>query len=80
MRQLAAWCAFCSLFVLVSLSSVSSAVASSPSLGLIMPRGIQRGVETQIEFTGARLDDAQEIFFYDEGLEVTAEWVNTSPK
>jgi hypothetical protein len=31
---------------------------------------VQRGIETEIQFTGGRLDDAQEIFFYDEGFEV----------
>ncbi|MDE0818667.1 MAG: hypothetical protein OSA92_13460, partial [Pirellulaceae bacterium] len=38
--------------------------AASPTLSLILPRGVQRGVENQISFRGARLADAEEIFFY----------------
>ncbi|MBT3890282.1 MAG: hypothetical protein HOF72_06630, partial [Planctomycetaceae bacterium] len=45
--------------------------AASPSLSLILPRGVQRGVENKISFRGARLDDAEEIFFYSPGFEVT---------
>ena len=44
---------------------------SSPNLALIMPRGIQRGGEHTLKFTGARLNDAEEIFLYDTGIEVT---------
>lgn len=44
--------------------------AASPSLGIILPRGIQRGVETEVTFNGGRLDDAEEIFFYSPGFEV----------
>ena len=71
MRRLASWCAFCSVFASVTLAGITAANASSPSLGLILPRGVQRGSEAELEFTGGRLDDAQEIFFYDEGFEVT---------
>jgi hypothetical protein len=45
--------------------------AASPSLSLILPRGVQRGVENKISFSGARLADAEEIFFYSPGFEVT---------
>ncbi len=44
--------------------------AASPSLGNILPRGIQRGAEHEVTFQGARLADAQAIFFYDQGFEV----------
>ncbi|MEE2640488.1 MAG: PPC domain-containing protein [Planctomycetota bacterium] len=44
--------------------------ASSPSLTLIMPRGVQRGQEHVLTFSGARLNDAEEIFFYTEGFSV----------
>lgn len=44
--------------------------AESPSLGSITPYGAQRGTELDVQFNGARLADAQEIFFYDAGLEV----------
>src|SRR3990172_3158678 len=44
--------------------------AASPSLGNIMPRCIQRGREAVMQFNGGRLADAQEILFYEPGLEV----------
>lgn len=43
---------------------------SSPQLNIIMPRGVQRGSEHQLTFSGARLGDAEEIFFYHPGIEV----------
>lgn len=49
-------------------SLVSVIEASSPSLTLIMPRGIQRGKEHVLTFSGARLNDAEEIFFYTQGV------------
>lgn len=49
----------------------SIAVASSPSLSSITPRGGQRGTELTLSFNGARLADAQEILFYYPGLSVT---------
>lgn len=57
--------------LLLCLSSASSAVASSPQLTVIVPRGVQRGTEAVLTFTGARLKDAEEIFFYKPGFEVT---------
>ncbi len=45
--------------------------AASPSLSIILPRGVQRGVENKISFRGGRLEDAEEIFFYSPGFEVT---------
>ncbi|MFM7059283.1 MAG: peptidase [Planctomycetota bacterium] len=47
-----------------------SADAADPSLSIILPRGAQRGTEQVFRFAGARLDDAQEVFFYEPGLEV----------
>lgn len=47
------------------------AIGSSPRLNLIMPRGIQRGQEHSVEFIGERLGDAQEIFFYSSGFQVS---------
>jgi hypothetical protein len=47
------------------------ALASSPSLGSITPRGGQRGTEAVIFFNGGRLTDAQEILFYSPGVTVT---------
>jgi hypothetical protein len=37
-------------------------------LHLILPRGIQRGHESKLTFTGVRLNRALEILFYDEGI------------
>ena len=49
----------------------ASVQASDPQLSLIMPRGAQRGSEQVFRFSGARLDDALEVFFYEPGFEVT---------
>lgn len=49
----------------------SAAQAASPSLNLILPRGVQRGAEHELTFSGARLEDGQEILFYEPGFEVT---------
>lgn len=46
------------------------AVAADPALSIILPRGAQRGTEQVFRFTGARLEDAQQIFFYEPGFEV----------
>ena len=37
---------------------VGQAVAASPALSIILPRGAQRGTETVLEFHGARLAEA----------------------
>jgi hypothetical protein len=57
--------------LLLALAIVLPAQAASPSLGGISPRGVQRGVENQMVFSGGRLQDAKEIFFYGPGFEVT---------
>lgn len=44
--------------------------AASPSLGGLSPRGAQRGTEVEVTFNGGQLDDAQEILFYEPGIEV----------
>jgi hypothetical protein len=43
---------------------------SSPQLSIILPRGVQRGMQHELTFSGARLDDAQEVFLYDSGVTV----------
>jgi hypothetical protein len=40
------------------------ALASSPSVSIILPRGVQRGGDRELEFRGERLGDAQEVFFH----------------
>ncbi len=45
--------------------------AASPRLSIILPRGVQRGAEHVLTFSGSNLGDAEEIFFYDTGFQVT---------
>jgi hypothetical protein len=45
--------------------------ASSPRLNTIMPRGVQRGHQHELVFSGERLQQAEEILFYDTGVTVT---------
>ncbi len=59
--------AIAALFLLFAIPC-SAVMASSPSLTLIMPRGVQRGHEHVLTFSGARLNDAEEIFFYTKGV------------
>jgi hypothetical protein len=48
-----------------------SARAASPSLGVILPRGLQRGKESVLTFHGGQLADAKEILFFSPGFKVT---------
>jgi len=60
------------VFGLLALSiAPGAAIAASPSLGSITPYGAQRGTEVDVNFNGARLADAQEVYFYDPGITVT---------
>ncbi len=62
------------LFVvlLAGWTGLPRAAASDPKLSVILPRGIQRGTETEMTFRGARLNDAEEIFFYEPGFTVSS--------
>lgn len=64
--------AFVKVLALLSLllQFTPAASAADPTLSIILPRGAQRGTEQVFRFSGARLDDAQEIFFYEPGFEV----------
>ncbi len=53
------------------LLTATAAHASSPSLGAVRPVGGQRGTEVEINLTGARLTDAQELMFYRPGITTT---------
>jgi len=55
---------------LLLLAFAASGLASSPDLRVILPRGVQRGAETDVVFHGARLGDASEILFYTPGIAV----------
>src|SRR5437764_1739833 len=48
-----------------------SAEAASPSLTGVRPLGGRRGTEVEVNLTGARLGDAQEVFFYQPGISTT---------
>lgn len=52
--------------------AASNAFAVEPALGDIAPYGIQRGVETEVLFTGGRLADAQQLLLYSPGITVTS--------
>ena len=45
-----------------------------------MPRGIQRGVIHRLKFVGDRLDDVEDVFFYDDGFDVVDVKVINSKK
>lgn len=60
--------AFIALLVLAAARGDS--LAASPSLGIIQPRGAQRGTEAVLTFPGARLADAQEVLAYYPGIAV----------
>ncbi|MCA9050179.1 MAG: PPC domain-containing protein [Planctomycetaceae bacterium] len=44
--------------------------ASDPLVSVILPRGIQRGAEHVLTFSGARLQDTEQVLFYEAGIEV----------
>ena len=48
----------------------TSAFAASPRLSIINPRGVQRGTEAVLTFSGSQLGDGEQILFYSPGLEV----------
>ncbi|QDV22842.1 PPC domain-containing protein [Aureliella helgolandensis] len=57
------------LFVAVALG-MGTAYADSPAVTMLTPAGFQRGTETDVLITGARLGDVTELLFYDSGVEV----------
>lgn len=44
--------------------------ADDPTIALLNPPGLQRGTEVEMLITGARIDDAKELLFYQPGIEV----------
>ena len=56
--------------LLLTLILPSLSLAASPFLGVITPRGGQRGTEVEFHFHGARLKDVQEILCYTPGFTV----------
>jgi hypothetical protein len=56
--------------LLVAVLLTAPVAAVQPALSAITPYGMQRGVETEVTFNGARLSDAQELLFYSLGINV----------
>lgn len=57
--------------LVVVVCSTTPVFAASPVLSNVLPRGCQRGVETEVLLNGQRLEDAQELMIYEPGIEVT---------
>ncbi|WZO96938.1 PPC domain-containing protein [Isosphaeraceae bacterium EP7] len=53
------------------LLAATHAQAASPGFSAIRPVGAQRGVEIEVNLTGARLIDAKEVVFHEPGISVT---------
>src|SRR5882724_12651504 len=47
-----------------------AAYATAPHIESLVPAGGQRGTELEATFSGERLQDAQEIFCYEPGIQV----------
>ena len=47
-------------------------IPSDPRLNIITPRGVKRGGEYKFRFSGARLNDAEEVFLYDSNMSVAS--------
>lgn len=60
------------IFSFLIVVAATSANASSPSLTAIRPIGGQRGTEIEVVLSGARLGDAQEILWYQPGIETVS--------
>jgi hypothetical protein len=67
-RVAAIWFSLCTLFLCGETSFVFSA---SPSVGVVLPRGGQRGTEVNVSFNGGNLSDAQEVLVYYPGITVS---------
>ncbi len=61
---------FRSLLAFALLLSASTLFAASPRLTIILPRGAQRGKDTELTFSGSLLADVEEIMFYEPGFSV----------
>lgn len=59
------------LFFLALGTTLPVVQASDPGLTIIQPRGVQRGTEAVLTFSGRRLEDAEEVFFYRPGVKAT---------
>jgi hypothetical protein len=60
-----------SLTILACFGLALTAPAVDPSFTQTIPAGGQRGAEVQVRLLGNRIDDAQEVLFYQPGISVT---------
>ncbi len=70
MRQLVRLMGLFSFGLAIALADGAAAWSASPSLGVILPRGLQRGATSVLTFHGGNLADAKEILFFSPGFEV----------
>jgi hypothetical protein len=57
-------------FLALAWAVTSVAFATSPHIDSLVPAGGQRGTEIEATFAGDRLQDAQEIFCYEPGIQI----------
>ena len=57
--------------VLVSVLPTLPSLAFTPTIGIIQPRGGQRGTEMTIRLSGDRLYEPQEILLYQSGITIS---------
>lgn len=54
--------------ILISLAVPAMVRAAMPDFSATQPRGVQRGMDTKITFTGNRLEDFEGVIFYSPGI------------
>jgi hypothetical protein len=54
------------------LLSAAQVRAATPELQVVLPRGVQRGSEVDLDLRGSRLTDAQDLLFFGPGLTITS--------
>lgn len=60
------------LLPLTAVACLAAAAQASPRLNNILPHGAQRGTEVDVVLYGDDLGDAEEVLFYDPGVEVVS--------
>ena len=56
--------------LVVGICACSPTFAAEPTISLVQPTGGQRGTQVELTIRGLRLNDAEQIIFYEPGLEV----------
>lgn len=69
-RQLATLLVGALVFGLLGFIPAGDLLANQPRLSIILPRGGQRGIEQKFRFVGERINETQEVLFYDQGITV----------